>query len=293
MAEDQGYNGDKWNDYVVYLLSQFGWEKIGDTNMDLEGEDENLGGVDALMVYEQPGYEMRRTVIVESKRYKQSSLSKSRIYGWLSVLSKKLDMFRNSENLIEQFPLLQDCENIKHGFILNWVTDADKKFMDDYAGYLLDYSNQTTASLKGWKRVAIANNKRINMLRSILDVMKSRSCNFFYPSQLTGTNSGAYKKVLTIEYMFSNIILAEDANSHEKIVFYFGQMNYESLEALSQCLNLYQYSIQGSDMSIYHYEDNDDVRKILPTVKSKLFANINVAFSALERFAIDREPKIY
>ena len=283
MAEDQGYNGDKWNDYVVYLLSQFGWEKIGDTNMDLEGEDENLGGVDALMVYEQPGYEMRRTVIVESKRYKQSSLSKSRIYGWLSVLSKKLDMFRNSENLIEQFPLLQDCENIKHGFILNWVTDADKKFMDDYAGYLLDYSNQTTASLKGWKRVAIANNKRINMLRSILDVMKSRSCNFFYPSQLTGTNSGAYKKVLTIEYMFSNIILAEDANSHEKIVFYFGQMNYESLEALSQCLNLYQYSIQGSD----------DVRKILPTVKSKLFANINVAFSALERFAIDREPKIY
>lgn len=292
MAEDQGYNGDKWNDYVVYLLSQFGWEKIGDTNMDLEGEDENIGGVDALMAYDQPGYAMRRTVVVESKRYKQSSLSKSVIDGWLSVLSKKLDFFRNSEKLIEQFPLLQDCENLKHGLILNWITDADKEFLANYAAYLLDYSNQTTASLKGWKRVAIANNERINMLRSILNVMKSRSCNFFYPSQLTGTNSGVYKKVLTIEYMFSNIILAEDANSHEKIIFYFGQMNYESLEALGQCLNLYQYSIEGSNMSIYHYEDNDDVRKILPTVKGKLFANINVNFTALEKFAIDTEPKI-
>lgn len=292
MAEDQGYNGDKWNEYAVYLLTQFGWEKIGDTNMDLEGEEENVGGVDALMVYEQPGYLMKRTVVVESKRYQQSSLSKSKIYDWLSVLSKKLDMFRNSENLIEQFPILQDCENIKHGIILNWITDADKEFLSTYAGYLLDYSNQTNASLRGWKRIAIANNERINILRSILSVMKSRSCNFYYPSQLTGTNSGAYKKVLTLEYMFSNIILAEDGNSHEKIVFYFGQMNYESLEALSQCLNLYQYSIEGSNLSIYHYEDNDEVRKILPTVKSKLFANVNVTFIVLEKFAIDSEPKI-
>ena len=73
MAEDQGVNGDKWNDYVIHLLSQFGWEQVGDTNMDLKGEDDQSGGIDAIMIYEQPGKSLKRSVIVESKRYKKSS----------------------------------------------------------------------------------------------------------------------------------------------------------------------------------------------------------------------------
>ena len=139
MAEDQGVNGDKWNDYVVHLLSQFGWEKVGDTNMDLKGEDGERGGVDAIMVYEQPGKTLKRSVIVESKRYMKSSYSASKLYGWLTVLNKKLDIFRNSEDILEQYPFLQDCEEIKHGVILNWITDADDEFLDSYRGHFLGH----------------------------------------------------------------------------------------------------------------------------------------------------------
>ena len=158
MAEDQGVNGDKWNDYVIHLLSQFGWEQVGDTNMDLKGEDDQSGGIDAIMIYEQPGKSLKRSVIVESKRYKKSSYSANKLYGWLSVLNNKLDFFRNSEAILEQYPFLQDCEEIKHGIIFNWITDADDDFLDLYKKHFLAYPNKTSATLRGGKRISVLNN---------------------------------------------------------------------------------------------------------------------------------------
>lgn len=178
MAEDQGVNGDKWNDYVIHLLSQFGWEQVGDTNMDLKGEDDQSGGIDAIMIYEQPGKSLKRSVIVESKRYKKSSYSANKLYGWLSVLNKKLDFFRNSEAILEQYPFLQDCEEIKHGIIFNWITDADDDFLGLYKKHFLAYPNMTSATLRGGKRISVLNNERINKLRSILEVMESSPCRF-------------------------------------------------------------------------------------------------------------------
>lgn len=292
MAEDQGVNGDKWNDYVIHLLSQFGWEQVGDTNMDLKGEDDQSGGIDAIMIYEQPGKSLKRSVIVESKRYKKSSYSANKLYGWLSVLNNKLDFFRNSEAILEQYPFLQDCEEIKHGIIFNWITDADDDFLDLYKKHFLAYPNKTSATLRGGKRISVLNNERINKLRSILEVMESRPCRFFYPSQLTGTNSGAYKEVLTLEYMFSNIILAEESNNNaNKIVFYFGEMTYEALRILSECLNLYQFLIEDTKMTIYYYQDDDNIRKIIPSVKEKLFPKVDVSFEVLLEFQINKEPK--
>lgn len=292
MAEDQGVNGDKWNDYVVHLLSQFGWEQVGDTNMDLKGEDGESGGVDAIMVYEQPGKSLKRSVIVESKRYQKTSYNASKLYGWLGVLNKKLDFFRNSEDILEQYPFLQDCEEIKHGIILNWIIDADDDFLELYRNHFLDYPNKTSATLRGGKRISVLNNERINKLRSILNVMDNRPCRFFYPSQLTGTNSGAYKRVLTLEYMFSDIILAADStNISNKMVFYFGEISYEALHILSECLNLYQFLIEDTKMTIYCYQDDDNFRKITPSVKEKLFPKVDVSFEVLEEFRIDKEPK--
>ena len=122
--------------------------------------------------------------------------------------------------------------------------------------------------------------------------MEDCPCRFFYPSQLTGTNSGAYKKVLTLEYMFSDIILASECgNSDHKMVFYFGEMSYEALHILSECLNLYQFLIEDTKMTIYCYQDDDNVRKITPSVKEKLFSKVDVSFEVLEEFRIDKEPK--
>ena len=35
MAEDQGVNGTIWNKEANYILSWFGWETIGDIDMDV------------------------------------------------------------------------------------------------------------------------------------------------------------------------------------------------------------------------------------------------------------------
>lgn len=291
MAEDQGVNGDDWNDYVVYLLSQFGWEKIGDVNMDLTGEEGEPNGVDAIMVYEQPGMQLKRSVIVESKRYKSSSYTKVKLFGWLETLNKKLDHLRNSESLLEQFPPLQECEEIKHGIIMNWITDADEEFIEECMMHFSEYNNPTNASLRGWKRIAVLNNERVNRLRSILEVMKETKCLFYYPSQLSGGNTASYKGVLTLEYMFSDIVLASNAENHDKMVFYFGKMDYESLRALSECLNLYQYLVEGSNMTIYYYHDDDEIRKIIPMAQTKQFSKIGVSFKALDEYALNKIPK--
>lgn len=37
MAEDQGVNGTIWNKEANYILSWFGWETIGDIDMDVLG----------------------------------------------------------------------------------------------------------------------------------------------------------------------------------------------------------------------------------------------------------------
>lgn len=49
MAEDQGVNGTIWNKEANYILSWFGWETIGDIDMDVLGDDEQKYGVDTLI----------------------------------------------------------------------------------------------------------------------------------------------------------------------------------------------------------------------------------------------------
>lgn len=39
MAEDQGVNGTIWNKEATKLLSYFGWNTIGDYDMDVMGQD--------------------------------------------------------------------------------------------------------------------------------------------------------------------------------------------------------------------------------------------------------------
>lgn len=75
------------------------------------------------------------------------------------------------------------------------------------------------------------------------------------------------------------------------MVFYFGEMTYEALRILSECLNLYQFLIEDTKMTIYYYQDDDNIRKIIPSVKEKLFPKVDVSFEVLLEFQINKEPK--
>ena len=52
--EDQHYNGDIWNREAFALLKKFGWNRIGDYDMDVKGEDGKKMGIDTIVKFETP-----------------------------------------------------------------------------------------------------------------------------------------------------------------------------------------------------------------------------------------------
>ena len=81
MAEDQGVNGTIWNKEANYILSWFGWETIGDIDMDVLGDDEQKYGVDTFLKFDSPVKHLPPCVILEAKSYQTSNVSIYR-YNW-------------------------------------------------------------------------------------------------------------------------------------------------------------------------------------------------------------------
>lgn len=48
--EDQHYNGDIWNQEIVRLFQKFGWNRIGDFDMDVVGSDNSKMGIDTVLM---------------------------------------------------------------------------------------------------------------------------------------------------------------------------------------------------------------------------------------------------
>ena len=69
MPEDQGWNGDRWTEEASALLKRLGWEKIADSNIDIEGTDGLWHGIDALFRYEDGFSSYKQGVFLEAKRY--------------------------------------------------------------------------------------------------------------------------------------------------------------------------------------------------------------------------------
>jgi len=85
-------------------------------------------------------------------------------------------------------------------------------------------------------------------------------------------------KTLTIEYICSNIIFAESNkdNKHQSFIFYFGQLNYQSLKLVYEAYSntsLYEKTIP---ISLYVYNADDDFRKIEPDIKERIFKGFKI-----------------
>lgn len=98
MAEKQGKLGDSWNNYANRLVKLLGWEHIGDKNMDLKGSDGEEYGVDSILKYKVAGKETLQTVILESKRYAQSSIKAVTLSKWIKRLKEKLMALGTQKN---------------------------------------------------------------------------------------------------------------------------------------------------------------------------------------------------
>lgn len=297
MAEDQGVNGDMWNDCAVRLCELFGWSHIGDKNMDLPGVDNKVHGIDALMEYESPNIDVKQSCFIESKRYSISSISFSKLRGWIEALRKKLELFAASQELLEEFPSLEECCQVNLGIIMCWIHDApsEKYFTDTFNPYLDKAIFNTAANRQSQKKICVLTNPRIIKLCGVADEISKNHAEykFVYPSQLIGGRPLERTKVLTIEYALSDIILAERCyeGKYENVVFFMGQLSIPALNCLHQALTLYNFLEKDKTLVIFYHGSAIDARKITAEAQ-RIFGGINLQMKSLPKFDLSSEPSV-
>lgn len=284
MAEDQGVNGDKWNRQVATLLSYFGWNTIGDYDMDIEGEDKKKYGIDTILNFSTLLKNNPQPVILESKRYAFDSFSKSMIQEWITRLDKKLIELKNSEPLFEKFPILKECSSLNIGIIAIWFHDTinykqnHPKFIE--ALQSVKTSNKAKRS-GGFNSIFVIDNTIILRLCSLYNAIKlyetefKCEINYHYPSILIDDNPIARNKTLTIEYIYSKIILAEAKSDklEENLVFYFGELETASFIQLKSLLTKCSFIDKDKSLVLFVHQSDSDFRKIEPDVQN-IFSNV-------------------
>lgn len=297
MAENQGVLGDMWNDCAVSLIKQLHWNHIGDKNFDMKGTDEKPHGIDAIACYKSPSIHTLQSCLIESKRYSVSSINTLTIKKWIDTLRKKIELVYYANDLETEFPILQECSNINLGIIMCWIHDApnDEYFVEKFNKLVENVIINTPPKADSTKRIIVLANPQILRLCSLLDSSQKYSeFKFIYPSQLIKNKPLVKTDVLSIEYMISNIIVAEGINKDSKkelIVYYFGNMSVDSFRIIYEALTLYNLVENGMLVSLYHYENNDKVREILPEL-NKIFKEVDIKPKQLNRFNINTEPAI-
>ncbi len=296
MAEKQGKLGDSWNDCAGRLLKKLGWQHIGDSNMDLPGSDDKEYGVDSIFKYSVAGRSAMQTVILESKRYQQTSLRQTTLQNWVKRLKDKLNALRNSESLKAEFKELEDCLPVNLGIIMCWVHDGDKRYLNETFQQYLENTIITSGAKSGaYSRIMILDNRRIVKLCSMVDELnKFDDYDFVYPSGIIDNDVLVAHKVLSVEYMMSDIIIAECKKEGERssAVFYFGQMTETAVSSLLECLKVYQRLEEKKPLAIYYYDNNDNSIDVINSFKKRDCYKDILEFRPLTHYSLDCEPSI-
>lgn len=287
MAEDQQYKGELWNDRAIKLLDMFSWNKIGDSGMDLEGDDEKKYGVDCLYSYEDPAKNIPQSLILEAKSYATTSMNKATLQGWIDRLNTKISMLRGSEPLFDKFPIFREISALNIGLIVIWFSDTDnyKEFRLKFLN-MLEEVKVSSRPMKNstFNKIYVVDNDLISKLCSIKSIINGLkgNFNFFYHSSFIGERAVKRTSVLSIDYMLSKVILCQhkpdDKNTTINIVFYFGELDFQSFELLRSTLLSYSFIDSDFKLVIYKYQrDDDEFRKISPEI-TKLYAKEGVEF---------------
>ena len=301
MPEDQGVNGDRWTKQAAELLRRLGWEKVADSNIDIEGNDGLLHGIDALFKYEDGARLTTEGVFLEAKNYATTSFNKAKIQDWVTKLDEKIDSLSKSSEFYKDFPAMAETKS-RNGLLILWFSDV-KKF-EDFKPKL----EQAMASVvvprartsrKPNRLFVLANNDilRLSALVNAVEDWNSKAkgdenkLRFVYPSNFK--NPVQQRNTLNLEYMYSKFVLAraEDNISgmikQSDIVFYFGKHNMDSYKRLRDGLLSMRMIAQNHHFFIYQYNRDKDFRKIQPDVE-KLFREQgypDVDFKSMDQLA--------
>lgn len=295
MAEKQGKLGDNWNDHANRLVKLLGWDHIGDKNMDLKGNDGEEYGVDSILKYKVAGKDTLQTVLLESKRYAKTSIQSNTLSKWVKRLKEKLDGLRNSEELLKEFPEMDDCSQTNLGVIMLWVHDADESYLNGTFQHLLENTIITTGAKPGsYSRIMVLDNRRIVQLCAMREALKTfDDFNFVYPAGIIENVAIEQTQVLSVEYMMSNIIIADavKAGKTSSLVFYFGEICESNMSLLVKFLSQYQRIEKNKPLLIYYYDKSDTVLDVINSYKNKVDYKNILDFRKLAHYTFNSEPQ--
>jgi hypothetical protein len=286
MAEDQGYNGDVWNKQACMLLNKLGWTKVGDYDIDIEGDDNKDYGIDSLFKYlDVRKSQCEQGVIIESKCYKTTSFKSAEFQKWITRINAKVNKLKHSESLYDKFPEFTNT-SFNNGIILIWFSNhLDYSNNNDFfRDALLNVKLPKSRTNAVFNRIYVLENEAILKLCSLKDTIekinreKDLELEFYYPTSEKTGNPIYRNKLLTIDYMFSKFILAEGKNQSGivyRIVFYFGNLEKNSFRMLYSGLNNLGFIDYDIPLIVYTYKRDSQFRKILPDIKELFSKNIN------------------
>ena len=291
--EDQHYNGDIWNREAFALLKKFGWNRIGDYDMDVKGEDGKKMGIDTIVRFDTPLKAKPQLAVLEAKRYETKNFSKVLLQDWIESLDKKLLKLRNSAPFVEKFPDVDNCTISDVGIIAIWFSDTEnyKSFYPKFNEALAQVSVSTRTRRAGVNKIYVLDNTRFMRLFALQNAIsnikdkESGDFNFLYsPRYISGLPLDR-KKALTIESIFSDIIFAEFKCGTEttSYIFYFGQLDLNSFRFLKNAYSKTSLWDKNIKIILYVYDADDEFRKIENDIKTDIFEGFNVSIMKMAR----------
>ncbi len=294
MPERQGKLGDSWNDCARKLLHLLGWEYVGDKNIDVKGNDGEDYGIDSILIYSNPGKSLKQTVLLESKRYAMNSINGNTISKWLKRLKDKIESLRNSEDLVKEYPELNDCSSINLGIVMVWIHDADERYLNEtFQSYLQSVDINTGARPDGfYSRIMVLDNRRITWLCSIIEILNGyESYKFIYPARIIDDNLVDQTKTLIVEYMMSNIVIGEcfKEGKIETVVFYKSTITESTVYFILELLMTFQCIKTGIPVCICYYDKSDKMQEVINSFAEK-HKDICLKFKRMVHYSYDIEP---
>lgn len=291
--EDQHYKGDIWNQEILKLFQLLGWKRIGDLDMDVTGNDGKKMGIDSVAYFETPLKVKPQLAILEAKRYKTTSFSKTLLEEWITVLDKKLLKLRNSAKFYDTFPKTADCTIADTGIIAIWFSDTDdyNKFHIKFQEYLSQINISTRTRSAGLNKIYVMDNSRFMRLfalqTEINSIKNNGNLEFTYSPRFNNDEPLLKSSTLTIEYMFSDVIFAEqqvNENGLKKTlsyIFYFGDLNYDSFKMLKAAYSKTIGWDRTKKIVLYVYNANEEFRKIENDIKEYIFDSFEISIKKM------------
>ena len=290
--EDQHYNGDIWNREAFALLKKFGWNRIGDYDMDVKGEDGKKMGIDTIVKFDTPLKAKPQLAVLEANSYETKSFNKVLLQDWIERLDKKLLKLRNSAPFVEKFPDVDNCTISDIGIIAIWFSDTYnyREFYPKFKEALNQVSVSTRTRRAGVNSIYVLDNTRfmrLFALQNAIDNIKKEDgeYNFIYSPRYISGSPLTRQKALTIENIFSDIIFAEFKRGGEttSYIFYFGQLDLNSFRFLRNAYS--KTSLWDKDIKIilYVYDADDEFRKIENDIKTDIFDGFTVSIMKMAR----------